>query len=99
MRLIFQWDKKKARANLKKHKVSFEEAKTLFNDPFLLTYPDIEHSDTEERYISIGSSVRGRTLLVVHTDREEDESITVIRIISCRQATPSERRIYEGSYE
>jgi uncharacterized protein len=99
MQLIFEWDEKKARANLEKHKVSFEEAKTLFNDPFLLTYPDSEHSDNEERYISIGYSAHGKTLLVIHTDREESEGETIIRLISCRRATTIERRTYEEAYE
>jgi hypothetical protein len=54
MHWIFEWDENKAKANLKKHKVSFEEAKTVFNDPFLLTFPDPYHSNTEERYINLG---------------------------------------------
>lgn len=54
MQLTFRWDRDKARANQHEHKISFEEAKTLFNDPLLLTYPDDEHSVTEERYVSIG---------------------------------------------
>ena len=58
MKLIFEWDARKAWANLKKHRVSLEEAKTVFNDPWLLTYPDELHSETEERYISIGYSIR-----------------------------------------
>ncbi len=94
MELVFEWDARKARTNENKHKVSFEEAKTLFTDPFLVTFPDEYHSNTEDRYISIGCSARGRILLVVHTEREI-ENDTVIRIISCRQATPSERRFYE----
>lgn len=99
MKLIFEWDKKKARVNLQKHKVSFEEAKSLFNDPLLLTYTDLYHSDTEERYISIGNSARGRTLLVVHADKKESEETLTIRIISCRKVTPSERQGYEEDHE
>ena len=53
MELIFEWDVRKARTNLKKHRVSFEEATTVFNDLLLLTYPDDLHSETEERYISL----------------------------------------------
>lgn len=94
MELIFEWDTRKARRNKNKHGVSFEEAKSLFFDPFLITFPDEGHSDFEERYISIGYSIQGRVLLVVHTEREIDNEL-VIRIISCRQATPSERRVYE----
>jgi len=99
MKLIFEWDKKKAQVNLRKHKVSFEEAKTLFNDPLLLTYPDINHSTTEDRYISIGNSARDRNLLVVHADRKETEDTLTVRIISCRKTTPSEWRKYEEDNE
>ncbi len=91
MTLIFEWDTSKAKKNLRKHKVSFEEAKTVFSDPFTITYPDPEHSDTDERYITIGISGIARLLLVVHTDREEE----TIRIISSRKATLAERRFYE----
>jgi uncharacterized protein len=94
MKLIFEWDANKARSNLNKHKVSFEEAKTLFNDPFLITFPDDYHSEYEERFISIGRSAEGRILLIVHTEKSEDNNLTV-RLISCRKATPSERRTYE----
>jgi uncharacterized DUF497 family protein len=96
MELLFEWDASKARKNQNKHGISFEEAKTLFNDPFLVTFSDEYHSDDEERYISIGCSTRNRFLLVVHTERETEDSM-VIRIISCRKATPSERKVYEES--
>lgn len=99
MNIVFAWDKKKARTNLTDHKVSFEEAKTLFNDPFLLTYPDEGHSENEERYISIGVSLRNRILLVVHTDRNETPTSLTVRIISCRKATTSERKEYEKDHE
>lgn len=95
MELIFEWDASKAQTNLKKHRVSFEEAKTVFNDPLLLTYPDEIHSKTEERLISIGYSSQRRLLLVVHTERDEENEL-LIRIISCRRATASERRTYEN---
>jgi uncharacterized protein len=91
MELIFEWDTNKARKNSRKHKVSFEEAKTVFNDPFTVTYSDPEHSNSEERYITIGVSAIARLLLVVHTGREEE----TIRIINCRKAIPAERRFYE----
>jgi len=90
--LMFGWDAYKARGNFQKHKVSFEEARTVFNDPFTITFPDPDHSDREERYITIGASARARILLVVHTDRQEN----TIRIISCRKAKPLERRRYEA---
>ena len=90
MRLTFEWDEVKDGANIRKHKVSFEETKTVFNDPFLMTFPDLDHSDDEQRFVSIGQSARGRTLVVVHTDREGN-----VRLISSRPATASEREYYE----
>ncbi len=90
MELTFEWEENKARANFRKHKVSFEEAKTIFNDPLLLTFPDFEHSNGEQRQLSIGRSAQGRVLIVVHMDRNKN-----IRLISGRKATPNERRIYE----
>ncbi len=92
MRLIFEWDEVKAKGNLRKHKVSFEEGKTIFNDPFLFTFPNAKHSAGEERYINIGLSANGRVLILTHTERQGK-----IRIISCRKATPRERRFYEES--
>ena len=95
MKLIFEWDAIKARQNFTKHKVSFEEARTLFNDPLLVTFMDNYHSADEERYISIGTSAKRRILLVVHTDLDEAQDSFVIRLISSRKATASERRVYE----
>ena len=89
MRLTFEWDENKATANIQKHHVSFTEAKTIFDDPFLWTFLDSEHSEGEQRYVSIGTSAKGRTLVVVHTERHPN-----IRIISCRKATASERKAY-----
>lgn len=90
MKLTFEWDEVKARENLKKHKVAFDEGKTIFNDPFLLTFPDVDTSETEEHYVSIGLSAKERVLVLIHTEREGK-----IRIISCRKATARERRHYE----
>jgi hypothetical protein len=98
MKLVFEWDDHKARSNLRKHRVSFEDAKTVFNDPMLLTYPDDLHSKTEERYISIGYSSQGRILLIVHTENEIGNEI-LIRIISSRKATIAERKTYENPAE
>jgi uncharacterized DUF497 family protein len=95
MNLLFEWDANKARENLRKHGVSFEEAKTVFNDPLLVTYPDDEHSQQEERLISIGVSAMSKLLLVVHIEREETEEYLLIRLISCRKATNLERKAYE----
>jgi len=65
MELIFEWNANKARDNIRKHKVGFDEAKTIFNDPYLATYSDEFHSDSEDRYISIGYSTRNQILLAV----------------------------------
>ncbi len=90
MKLNFEWDEEKAKANLKKHRVSFDEATTVFSDPFSITIPDPDHSVDEQRYIDLGSSDKGRVLVVVYTERGSN-----IRIISCRKATSSERKLYE----
>ena len=90
MVLEFEWDEVKVVENLKNHKVRFEEAKTVFNDPLLLTFPDPEHSDHEHRSISIGISSHSRILLIVHTSRGGK-----VRIISSRKATAKERKLYE----
>jgi uncharacterized protein len=88
--LKFEWDEEKAEINETKHGVSFLEAKTVFNDPYAITIPDPEHSITEDRWVDMGMSSRFRILYVVYTERR-----TAIRIISCRPATPKERKIYE----
>lgn len=95
MEIIFEWDANKAKINLDKHRISFGEAKTIFNDPQLLTFPDDFHSIEEERFISIGYSSRNRILLAVHTEHQETDNSLVIRIISCRKATNTERKFYE----
>ncbi len=94
MELVFDWDENKARRNRVTHKVSFDEAKTVFGDLFLVTFPDEYHSHQDERYISIGTSSKNRIILVVHTEDEEDGTI-VIRFISARKATALERKVYE----
>ena len=86
----FEWDIQKAKANLRKHKVSFEEAATALDDPMSATSSDPDHSITEDRYVTFGISERGRLLVVAHTDNEE-----TIRIISAREASKGERKIYE----
>lgn len=93
--LLFEWDEAKSLENLRKHRVSFLEAKTIFNDPLLVSFPDDEHSENEERLISIGLSARNRILLAVHTERAYEGNALVIRLISCRRATSRERRVYE----
>lgn len=95
MDYFFRWSDRKASANLTKHKVNFEEAKSIFYDPFILTAPDEFHSEKEERLISIGTSVSGKLLTVIHLEKEQTERGYLIRIISCRKATLQERRRYE----
>jgi len=90
MGLEFEWDRQKAQSNLKKHKVSFEEAATIFGDPFSITISDPMHSAGESRFVTIGESLSRRTLVVGHTDRGNK-----IRIISARVATKHERDKYE----
>jgi len=94
MALLFEWNNAKAGQNLKKHRVSFEEASTVFRDPLSLTINDPSHSNYEERFIIVGESIQSRLLIVVHTERGDS-----IRIISARVATPRERRSYEKDSE
>lgn len=94
MALTFEWDRKKAAQNIKKHAVPFEEAATVFGDPLSLTIDDPLHSDQEDRFVTIGLSLSNRTLVVVHTDREDH-----IRIISSRLATARERKAHEEAKE
>lgn len=90
MSVTVEWNPKKARQNLRKHKISFEEATTVFHDTLSFTIEDPLHSENEERFVTVGASNRGRILVVVHTDRGDK-----LRIISARLATAHERRIYE----
>ncbi len=90
MELNFEWDEDKAKANFKHHKISFDEAKTVFDDPFTITIDDPKHSIIEERFVDIGNSSKGRILVVVYTQRGDR-----IRLISCRKASDWERKIYE----
>lgn len=92
MGLTFEWDENKARQNIRKHGVSFEEASTVFADTLARTIYDPLHSDEEDRFITLGESQRRRLLVVVFTDRGDR-----IRIISARVATRRERRDYEES--
>ena len=89
----FEWDPSKSAANLKKHLVSFEEAKTVFFDDFAVQFFDEEHSEDEERFIMLGMSSNAKLLVVCHCERSEGE---VIRIISARKATRGESVFYRG---
>ena len=87
----FEWDEAKSRSNLKKHKISFEEARTVFFDEFAIEFPDPDHSEEESRFLMLGRSHLLRVLVVCHCFRQSD---TVIRIISARKATSKERTVY-----
>ena len=90
MGLLFEWNGEKAKKNLKKHKVSFEEGSTIFGDQLSVTIDDPMHSEQEDRFVTVGQSVKHRLLVVAHIDRG-----TRIRIISARKATHNERKSYE----
>lgn len=86
----FEWDPRKAAHNSAKHGVSFEEAKTVFDDDLFLVFSDPDHSLEEQRFLIVGRSRQARLLVVVYTERAE-----VVRLISAREATRRERRTYE----
>ena len=88
--MTFEWDEEKAEANLAKHSVSFEEAKTIFDDPLYVDFYDPDHSQDEHRYIMIGLSNQGRLLIASYTGRDD-----TIRLINARQVTRTEREAYE----
>ncbi len=90
----FEWDPNKADQNLGKHKVSFTEAATIFADDLSITVYDPDHSEDEDRYITIGLSYLRRLLMVAHTERGD-----FIRIISARELTSAEREAYEERSE
>ncbi len=88
--MIYEWDAEKAQGNLRKHRVSFEDAATVFLDPLALTFPDPRHSSGEDREITIGRSSRQQVVFVSHCQRGAR-----VRIISARKATRGEHRQYE----
>ena len=89
--LCFEWDENKNQINQKKHGISFEEAKTVFYDDEALVIDDPEHSEEEDRFIILGFSSKANLLVVCHCYRKSE---TIIRIISARKATKTERRFY-----
>ena len=91
--ITFQWDKNKEKLNIKKHKISFEEAKSVFLDEEAKMIEDPDHSETEERFILLGSSTNLNILTVVHCFRHENK---IIRIISARKANKKEENFYRG---
>lgn len=90
MALLFEWDDRKSTENLRQHGVSFEEAATTFADPMSLTIDDPAHSEDEDRFITMATSLRGRLLVTAFTERGDQ-----IRIISSRRATSPEQEQYE----
>jgi len=90
--LRFEWDEAKNGKNRSKNGVWFEEAQGVFDDPRARVFYDLEHSESEDRFVIIGMSVGARLLVVVHCHRKHD---SVVRIISARKATPKEAKVYE----
>lgn len=90
----FEWDESKAAANLKKHQISFEEAKSIFFDEFGVQFFDEDHSFDEDRFLMLGLSSQAKLLIVCHCEREQG---AVIRIISARKATKRESAFYRGT--
>ena len=91
MGLKFEWDKRKAASNFKKHEISFEEAATAFGDSLSLTIHDPDHSEEEDRFLLVGMTAKGKTVVVAHVFRKDK-----IRIINARSATLGERKAYES---
>lgn len=86
----FEWDENKNKKNIQKHKIDFSDAVFVFTDPFALSIPDNQHSESEERWVTLGKNLKENVLVVVHTFRHND----VIRIISARKATKREQKTY-----
>jgi len=86
----FEWNNEKAVSNLAKYGVSFEEAKTVFDDSLYIDLSDPDHSEDEERYLIVGQSNQGRLLIVSYTERRDS-----VRLISAREVTRTERGAYE----
>ena len=91
----FEWNPAKAASNLRKHKVSFDLAATVFRDPFMRSVPDVDYSGLEQRWITMGCDQDGRLLVVSHTYSDKGGDSISVRIISARQATRNERRKFE----
>lgn len=91
----FEWDFDKAKSNLEKHQVAFDESESVFGDPLARIFDDIEHSIDEKRNLIIGRSIQNRLLIVSFTEREND----TIRIISVRETSPKERRKFKNANE
>ena len=95
MRYYFEWDPNKAKANLKKHGIGFEQASTIFIDPRMISVFDTEHGEHEDRWVTVGIDTNGILLVVVHTFHQVDADFCRIRIISARKATRKESKQYQ----
>ena len=91
----FEWDPVKARQNAKKHRITFERGATIFLDPNALSLFDEQHSEDEERWITLGLDHTGALLVICHTYREETENSARVRLISARKATKNETKQYQ----
>ncbi len=94
MRYYFEWDPNKAKENSIKHKVSFEQTTAIFLDPNAISIFDKNHSEIEERWITMGIDKNGVLLIVIHTFKEVEDNLCIIRIISARKATKKEINQY-----
>jgi len=97
LRYTFEWDPSKAKQNLRKHRISFERAAEILLDPLAISIVDAEHSEHEERWVSIGRDKRGSILILIHSFLEVSANECKVRIISARSATKRETRQYEGT--
>jgi uncharacterized DUF497 family protein len=91
---VLEWDEEKARTNIEKHGVSFEEAATCFDDTDVLMFHDVPHSGEEDRYIAIAKTSGGKLLTMVFTVRRDPNGEKIYRLISARQASKKERKVY-----
>ena len=91
----FEWDEAKATNNVRKHGIAFELARTIFHDPELLTVADLEHSEVEDRWFSVGRASNGALISVVYLWSDTSPAVTQIRLISARKATQAEIRYYQ----
>jgi uncharacterized protein len=98
LRYIFEWDPRKAKENLRNHRISFERAATIFRDPQALSIFDVAHSHEEDRWITLGLDQSGSSLVLVHTFQQIDAASCRIRIISARRATAHEIRQYQEGH-
>jgi uncharacterized protein len=95
MQYNFEWNPNKAKSNIQKHKINFELAATVFKDPRALSIYDDDHSESEERWITLGIAQNGNLLVVIHTYKNVDHNLSNIRIISARKATRLEQKQYK----